>query len=360
MIGFLGSIAVICLLTSTVPLLPIGHGAVRAFDFPRLQIATLSGVTFLIALIVLPYTFSSGIVFLLLVAALALQLTKIAKFSPLWRRVVCNFDGNEAEVSTINLMVSNVKMGNRDYGRLIHLIKQRNPDIALLIEVDNAWMEALSDIVQEYKYNVSCPSETSYGMLIVSKYPLISSQINYLLKSEVPSFDIVMEHDSGDQFRLIALHPEPPVLTKDTVGRDGEISIVAKKVRNYDGPLIVAGDLNDVAWSRTTRRFMRVSRLLDPREGRGMYNTFDARYIFIRWPLDHIFHSGHFKIIHMERMPKIGSDHFPMFYKLALDAKETQSPEISDADNQDVDETDDVIEEAKDKDDDAVGTDWEK
>jgi endonuclease/exonuclease/phosphatase (EEP) superfamily protein YafD len=106
-------------------------------------------------------------------------------------------------------------------------------------------------------------------------------------------------------------------------------------------PTIVAGDMNDVAWSHTTRLFQRVSRTLDPRRGRGMFNTFHARWFFMRWPLDHLFHSEHFRLVRLRRGAAFGSDHFPMVVELELDPAarhEQEPPERSADDEREADE----------------------
>ena len=101
------------------------------------------------------------------------------------------------------------------------------------------------------------------------------------------------------------------------------------------GPVIVAGDLNDVGWSATTRLFRKISGLLDPRVGRGMFNTFHAGHWFIRWPLDHLFHSRHFTLSFMRRLPNVGSDHFPVLVELVHDAAAGASQEGLTADAED-------------------------
>ena len=174
-------------------------------------------------------------------------------------------------------------------------------------------------------------------MHVYSRFVLKKSRIEYLVAPYIPSMHALVVLPSGDEVRIHFLHPEPPSpqYKKDSSERDAELVVVAKSVAKTDTPTIVTGDLNDVAWSTTTRLFRKISGLLDPRVGRGMFNTFHADYWFLRWPLDHLFHSNHFTLAEIHRLPGFGSDHFPLLAELVLETGMRDQQEGLTADRQD-------------------------
>ncbi|MEL6505078.1 MAG: endonuclease/exonuclease/phosphatase family protein [Pseudomonadota bacterium] len=357
----LGLVGLLCVLTTLLPFFPPAHGFYRVFDFPRLQNATLAAGGLSLTATLFPLQGWWLILALGFGVTLLVQGWHIARFSPLWRRRSSDYEGEEGAAPTVRLLVSNVKQSNRDTEKALQLTRRLEPDVALFMETDERWASALDSLKGAYPHTMRCVLDNGYGMMLYSRFELDNREIKFLLNEEVPSFHATMKTPEGDRFRFIALHPEPPTISQTTVGRDAEIMQVAKIVRQNDRPVIVCGDLNDVAWSRTTRRFLRVSRLLDPREGRGMYNTFDARYFFLRWPLDHIFHSPHFQLVNMRRMPFIGSDHFPMHYTLALTLQEKPRRALDEADAQDLREAEKLIVEEQQRDaHPPIGHDWEK
>ena len=70
---------------------------------------------------------------------------------------------------------------------------------------------------------------------------------------------------------------------------DKELVKIAQRIKETNHPAVVAGDFNDVPWSFTVEKFQEVSKLRDIRVGCGFYNTFDAKNILLRLPIDHIF-----------------------------------------------------------------------
>jgi endonuclease/exonuclease/phosphatase (EEP) superfamily protein YafD len=125
--------------------------------------------------------------------------------------------------------------------------------------------------------------------------------------------------------------------------------MVGRAVKEANEPTLVVGDLNDVAWSDTTTLFQKISGLLDPRVGRGMYNTFDANNPLLRWPLDHVFHSNHFKLLKLKRLAAFGSDHFPVYVALSYEPGTTaQQPEPG-ADRGEREEAEEKIEKVEQK-----------
>ncbi|GGF43027.1 hypothetical protein GCM10011339_34420 [Echinicola rosea] len=227
---------------------------------------------------------------------------------------------NYKDKDGIKVLVANVYQYNENYDRCLELIAKEKPHLFMLVETDHRWAEAIAVLKEKYPYHVELPLENTYGMLLYAKYPLENTQINYLISEDIPSIFTDMQVD-GQPIKLFAIHPTPPVPGENThsTERDAEILIVGKKAKSEKKPTIIMGDLNDVAWSYTTELFLKISGMGDPRIGRGMFNTFHAKYPFLRWPLDHIFVSHQFRLKKIKVHHSIGSDHFPISVRLMLD-----------------------------------------
>ncbi len=354
-IGLVGILAAV----TAGSLLQLPHGAIRSLAFPRLQILVLAGLLAVAA----PFAAEGrmlGILLALLAGVAAVQLSQILRFTPVWPRQSPDADAGQSAAidSHVTLLAANVKMSNRAYHRLVQLVHDADPDILMAIETDAPWVEALGMLAEALPHAVEVPHSNGYGMVLRSRLPLEGPEVRELLVEAVPSIRTAVRLPSGRVFRLYVVHPEPPVPGHDSKGRDAEIGMVGLEAEDDPLPAVVAGDLNDVAWSNTTRRFQRLSGLLDPRIGRGFFNTFDVRYPFLRWPLDHLFHDPVFRILDMRRMPNIGSDHFPMLFKLVhAGGPAGDEPEASTAEEEA--EIREMARKERRTDREAIGSDWE-
>jgi endonuclease/exonuclease/phosphatase (EEP) superfamily protein YafD len=318
------------IVATALPLVRKGAWWIRMFDFPRLQILLISAATLVVWLAATdPSSAWQNTFAALLALALAYQAYMMFPYTVLARRQV--EDARRAgDDNTIALLFANVLMTNRSAHELLAIIREEEPDIVLAVEADAWWQRELDVLAQTRRYAVRQPQDNTYGMLLYSRLELVEPQVKFLVQADVPSVHARVKLRSGALVELRCVHPRPPAPqeAKDAAPRDAELIVVGRalKEKRQRAPAIVLGDLNDVAWSRTNYRFQELSGLLDPRIGRGFYHTFHARYPFLRYPLDHCFHTKHFRLVSFKRLRKFGSDHFPVAIKLSFepDAAATQ------------------------------------
>ncbi|MCO6387342.1 endonuclease/exonuclease/phosphatase family protein [Aliihoeflea sp. 40Bstr573] len=353
------ALASFLVVASVLPFLPFAHGIVRVGDFPRQQFLALAAALLVASVFLDGEETGWRVVQMALAAVIAIQTPHILRFTPVWRKQTADAQPGE-EGERIRLVSSNVKMSNTRYRELAEEIAACDPDIVVLMEVDDQWRDGVADLLARYEHVANATRDNSYGMIVASRFPFETFEIDELLTEGVPSVIATIRTPKGKAFRAYFIHPEPPVLHRGTEGRDGETALVALKVKDEKLPVMVTGDLNDVAWSVTTERFRKISGLLDPRIGRRIFSTFDARFPFLRWPLDHLFHSPEFRLIRMKRLRPCGSDHFPVFFELLFCRTEKSESEPQSADQDDIAEAREVVEEARERDEEAIGTDWEK
>jgi endonuclease/exonuclease/phosphatase (EEP) superfamily protein YafD len=313
-------------IATIVPLSRCSHWLLRAFDFPRLQFVICGFILLISQLIFMqPPSILFFFCFTLTIFSIAWQLWWVLPYTRFWRKEV-ESSKESCEKNQLTILNFNVLMTNRDANALIELVKLHNPDVLVTLETDKWWENALSALTNDMPYTINCPLDNLYGMHVFSKLPLAEQETKYLVEQDIPSMHTSITLKNGVKIRAHFLHPAPPSPTENerSSERDAELIMVAESIAKTEQPVIVSGDLNDVAWSSTTRLFRKVSGLLDPRIGRGMFNTFHTSYIFARWPLDHIFHSKHFTLAKIKRLPSIGSDHFPLLTTLSYNPNKKQ------------------------------------
>lgn len=337
MITALVCINILLLIACLLPLWRNEHWLIRSLDFPRLQFSVALVVVLVADLLMLDLMrWWTWALIVGLLCCLCFQAWWILPYGPWHKKEVKDADSPD-HANTLSLMTANVLTPNRNAEALLTLVRECKPDILVTLESDSWWQTQLDTLETDYPHSIKCPLDNLYGMHVYSRLPLMNARTEYLVEDDVPSMfaDVVLP--SGQRIQAHFLHPAPPSPTENATSgpRDKELVIVARLADGEGGPRLVTGDLNDVAWSETTRLFRKISGLLDPRIGRGMFNSFHAKYWFCRWPLDHLFISHHFKLSAIRRLPAYGSDHFAIFAELVLEADNAQKDNGLEADSED-------------------------
>jgi len=316
------SFSLLLLLFSVLPIIRNEYWIFRVFDYPRLQKFTLT-LACLGALAVFYDSRDWMYAFSLMAMSLnALYLIwQIFPFTRFAKLQVLGITKTLADQG-ISLMVANVYQENTHYQDCLNEVKKADPDVLLLLETDDVWDQNTAGLRERYPYEVKIPRDNTYGMLLYSKLELRNASVQYIVEDDIPSIQAEVILKNGQPIQLYAVHPTPPVPQENprSTERDKELLLIAEKAKASALPVIVIGDLNDVAWSYTTELFLKMSGLLDPRRGRGFFNSFNAHYPFLRFPLDHAFISTDIKLIEMRRLHNFNSDHFPIYIHLQYEA----------------------------------------
>jgi endonuclease/exonuclease/phosphatase (EEP) superfamily protein YafD len=325
---------------SLAPLSSHPHWFIRGWDFPRVQIVLIAVVA-AIAFVAVNMVNSrapaiSCISISILATAIAgWHLFRIIPYTILSKTQATTWDvvqedEESASQRRFRLLVTNVEMENDRFEQWSKVVRDTDVDMVIAAEIDDRWKPTLEKLKSIFPHQIIYPQDNWYGMAMLSRLPIRESEIRFRIQDDIPSIDAMVELPSGDEIRVIGVHPRPPepIRDNDATARDAELVIWGKELAEDDRPIVIGGDLNDVAWSPSTRLFLRLSQLLDPRRGRGFFNSFHADHVWMRFPLDHVFHSTHFGVRDLQRLGHVGSDHFPILIDLQLQPvlKQEQEP----------------------------------
>jgi endonuclease/exonuclease/phosphatase (EEP) superfamily protein YafD len=313
--AILWALAVVILVLTVLPMWNTNRWWVRILDFPRLQIGIIGAIVLVSALFLAAP--SRVLIPAMMLAACGYQAWRIFPYTP-FRSVEMKLAPHDP--SEIRLLAANVLMENTRHDLLLKVVEKFDPDVLLLMETDQAWIDAVEPALTRYPTIIREPRPDHYGMLFATRLGVDEARILRLTTGDTPSVFAQLTSPEGTTFRFVGLHPRPPLPGQDTEDRDAQIYYAARFAVKNGVPLIAMGDFNDVAWSDTSQSFKHVGQYLDPRRGRGFFASFDANKPYLRFPIDQFYATEGVAVVSIDRLDYIGSDHFPMAATIRLDA----------------------------------------
>lgn len=318
----LEGIGITAIILTVIPYFSYDTWWIRMFDYPHLQLTLFTLIAFIIYFIKFDFKNWRDYSFVIILAVCFIfQLNKIKPYTFLADVEIKNSSSTNAKTN-LSFYTANVLQKNDAYKKFSEEIKKYNSDILLLTETHRNWIKNIQNTVNSiYSFKQEFPLDNTYGMALYSKLPLVDTQVKFLVSDSIPSIHTKAILESNDTIQIFAIHPTPPMPQENpnSTDRDAEMMMIAKMALESKYPVVVIGDFNDVAWSVTSKLFQGISRLLDLRKGRGLYNTYNAKNVILRWPLDHAYVSSEFRLKHFERAEKIESDHYPLYFSLTFE-----------------------------------------
>ncbi|WP_452224033.1 endonuclease/exonuclease/phosphatase family protein [Lacinutrix chionoecetis] len=340
-------VSIVFIITPFLPTTGLTHWFFRTADFVRLQSIGIEIILLILILIFeKQYNLFQYILIAGLLVAMVYQLIKVLPYTKLQKRRDTSSDSD----GMVSILAVNVLQTNTQYNKLIHIIEEYDPDLVLTMESNKEWENALSKIEGNYPFTVKVPLENLYGMHLYSKNELKNVSTQFQVEDDIPSiyFDYSITENASIFFAC--LHPAPPSPTENETSKeqDAELMLTGKHIRDLTKPCVVCGDMNDVVWSQTTRLFKKMTKMIDPRVGRGFFATYHAGYRLMRFPLDHLFITKDLYVGKMERTKHFGSDHFGVYYEI-FHKSEKKSETEGTLNEEEKDDVNDKIKNGKEK-----------
>ena len=221
---------------------------------------------------------------------------------------------HDSQSSTVHLRLiqANVLGSNKNYAALIEAVNEAHPDIIVLQEFTDKWLEHTRGFVSEYPYYKTVPKPGGSGMALFSRYSLedvavlnLDASTHLALLAKVNVYGTVVS--------ILSLHPPTPMRTDKFLNRNRQFAEAASILRETKGPRLLIGDLNTTMWSPYFIDLARESGLRDARIGFGLSPSWPMPLpAFLQLPIDHCLVSDELSVEEIRTGKRTGSDHRPL------------------------------------------------
>jgi endonuclease/exonuclease/phosphatase (EEP) superfamily protein YafD len=224
----------------------------------------------------------------------------------------------QATSKTVELSILDMNLcyENDQYERVRSEIRKYNPDVVVLEELVDPMMSKINSALEKYPYRVYTLRPDAWGIGVFSKYRLrnIEPNLANLPASFAMSADILIGTRS---LTLVGVHTIPQ-LSLWAVNMDEKL---IKRLTDFNSKhtsdAIMIGDFNATPWSEFFRQLTATGRFVDSEQGFGWQPSW-VGFLPLSIPIDHCLYTPDCRVLSRRIGDVIGSDHLPVFLRLAV------------------------------------------
>jgi len=234
-----------------------------------------------------------------------------------------------AQEPNLRVLQANVYEHNTDPTPLLKFIRETNPDIIILQEVDAAWEERLRPLEAAYPHKLLSPRYPKGSPDLAQYWRGDSDPPIELSETGLPA-TLTAFRINGRNVNLLNVHTAAPFSPTRAGRYRRQMETLAKFTAQLKGSVVLAGDLNSALWSPLYRRLVRETHLVNARQGRGILGTWPSFIGPLRTGIDHLLASPDIQVTQCQVGPGIGSDHRPLLTDLHVPPATSTRPETRD------------------------------
>jgi endonuclease/exonuclease/phosphatase (EEP) superfamily protein YafD len=247
------------------------------------------------------------------VTALLLFCLNVTEIVPRWLTTPAPAP-NQAE--PLRLMVFNVNTRG-DPVKALRVIEDVQPDIVLLLEIDQQWLASLAPLNRKLPFQMTRPRTDNFGIALFSRFAM-EAQIVRFGSAQLPSIRAFVDV-RGQTLQLWGTHPPPPIGPTMSAWRDEQLAVLAQHIQAQ--PLsIMAGDFNTTPYGKTFKALLSTTGLHDASSGFGIQGTWPLAWNILSIPIDHVLHTTDIVTTDKQVLWKTGSDHGALVVDLLVPA----------------------------------------
>jgi endonuclease/exonuclease/phosphatase (EEP) superfamily protein YafD len=222
----------------------------------------------------------------------------------------------EATGPRFTLMTFNVYYNNPRLERIAEIVRQKKPDVVVLLEVISRLRPGLDAVADQFPHRIECWKDRWCDALVLSKYPLSD------VRGSLPEATFrrpmgAVEIAVGDRkLTLFPTHLSLPYPLSRRGNQIREIDEIVATIANVPGPRLLLGDFNASPWAATMARPQKQLNMTLLTGGNGTWPTFLPKALGI--PIDHVLASEELALQSRKLFNISGSDHRAVLTEIAF------------------------------------------